>query len=131
MINAKPRFGLEGERLFDYATSRYMDPVGVLEEPAGEWDLARVAELLRAGSTVEAAFTSKAAAEDRQLMQDVHAKQVHALNAENADLRKLLSQEAQMGSKEIARELGQSEKVLQANKDFMADASDSKEQPSS
>lgn len=59
LINARPRFGLEGDRLFCYLTSRYYDiSDGLLEDGNGVWDLAKVAELIRGGSTIETAFTS-------------------------------------------------------------------------
>jgi hypothetical protein len=125
MINAKPRFGLEGERLFDYVSSRYVDAHGVLQEHAGEWDLAYVAELLRAGTTIEVAFTSQASVERGKLQQDTHQKQIHALNAENTARKqkiqalelKVAEHERKMvgGPDNMARD-----KVQQANADFVA-----------
>lgn len=58
LINARPRFGLEGERLFCYVTSRYYDitPGAMLESDEGVWPLEKVAELIRAGATIERAL---------------------------------------------------------------------------
>lgn len=54
MINAKPRFGYDEEtkKLYDYATGHYIDAEGVVDG----WDLGLVAELIKQGMSIEAAF---------------------------------------------------------------------------
>lgn len=56
LINAKPRFALEGDKLFDYQTSLYIKPEGTLEADGGVWDLEEVARLIREGKSIETAF---------------------------------------------------------------------------
>lgn len=55
--NARPRFGLEGEKLFDYKQSKYLAASGQLAAPEGLWDLQKVAELLEQGVFIESALT--------------------------------------------------------------------------
>lgn len=55
--NPPPRFGLEGDQLFDYATKQYI-PIGpVLEVSTGLWNTERVAALIREGKPIEEAFS--------------------------------------------------------------------------
>jgi hypothetical protein len=57
MVNAKVRFGLEGDRLFDYVTGRYIAAAGTMKTPEGVWNLPKVKELIAAGKGIEEAFT--------------------------------------------------------------------------
>lgn len=58
LMNSRSRFGLEGDKIFDYVTSEYI-PVskGFLDTPEGRWDLVKLAEFLRKGQFIEGALT--------------------------------------------------------------------------
>jgi hypothetical protein len=60
--NPPPRFGLEADQLFDYATKQYISIGPVVETSAGSWDTERVAALIREGKPIEEAFTPRAVA---------------------------------------------------------------------
>lgn len=97
MINAKARFGLEGDKLFDYATSRYIKKFeyvdsdgftfGSMVTPDGMWDMDEVASAIREGRYVEGAFMSNAAINAANLMNEANER-AEALAAENATLAK-------------------------------------------
>lgn len=58
MRNPKPRFALEDDgRLYDYVAARYIKAEGVVEDQVGIWDLQKVADLIVAGKSIEAALT--------------------------------------------------------------------------
>ncbi len=65
MINARARFGLDGDTLYDYVAKQYVD-VGVpIECQEGTWDTYKVAELIRTGQSIETAFTVRSALTDK------------------------------------------------------------------
>lgn len=102
IINAKPRFGLEGDTLFDYATSTNIPIVegAKIETPEGVWHVAQVAELIRAGKSIETAFAPLSPEVQSVVnglenkLNDAEAKLTGALDAnlqlaqENDELRK-------------------------------------------
>lgn len=57
LINAKPRFGLDGDSLYDYVAKKYIPIKGVLVTDEGIWDLPKVAGLISSGSSIETALT--------------------------------------------------------------------------
>lgn len=129
MINAKPRFGLEGERLFDYETSRYLDPVECYEVEHGYWNLVKVAECLHADKSIESAFTSHEAAHQLDALKASQQKQVHALNAENTaqnnkiqalELKLAEYQKVVVGGPDTMGRKAPEDKVQKANADFVA-----------
>lgn len=52
------RFSLDGDKLFDYATSRYVPAEGIAETHDGYWNLTRVAQCIRDGQGIEVAYLS-------------------------------------------------------------------------
>lgn len=61
LVNAKARFGLEGDKLYDYLAGRYVKLTGglMIEDEGGVWDAIQVASLIRAGKSIESAFTKR------------------------------------------------------------------------
>lgn len=56
MVNARPRFGLEGDKVFDYETSQYLPAQGEHVSAEGfVYDLAVVAQLIRENKFLETA----------------------------------------------------------------------------
>ena len=56
LINARVRFAVEGEQIFDYVTSRYLPAQGKVEEEGGWWDLPLLHSLISSGQFIEASF---------------------------------------------------------------------------
>ena len=70
MRNARARFALdENGTVFDYVTSQNHAPHGALRVACGEWDLAKVAELIHLGEHIEGAYTPLAAVEGDKVEQ--------------------------------------------------------------
>lgn len=61
LVNAKARFGLEGDKLYDYLAGRYVKLTGglMIEDEGGVWDAMQVASLIRAGKSIESAFAKR------------------------------------------------------------------------
>jgi hypothetical protein len=62
MKNPQPRFAYDedDDTIFDYATSKSHPATGTLDAPDGQWDLAKVKELILAGKSIETAYAGAA-----------------------------------------------------------------------
>lgn len=69
LLHSPPRFGLDGDQLYDYVAKQYV-PVGtIIESSAGSWDTGRVADLIRQGQPVESAFIPAPVSPDQSTAQ--------------------------------------------------------------
>lgn len=127
LINARPRFGLEGDRLFCYLTSRYYAAVGAMEDGIGVWDLQKVAELIRGGAPIESAFLVGDRL-DLQHQLDSYAAENEKLKAANESLNAQLAATMEaldaamnkISQQDDLKETPQPDKVEQAAADFNA-----------
>lgn len=57
--NARPRFGLEGQLLYDYVAKDYVRIGTMVECPEGVWDTVKVRDLILADKPIEAALNTR------------------------------------------------------------------------
>ena len=126
LINARPRFGLEGERLFCYVSSRYYAAAGMMADGTGVWDLQKVAELIRGGAPIEAAFTLDASGELQHLriecseLRESNESLSTQLGATTEALEAAMNKINQLTPQPDTAETPQPGKVEQAAADFNA-----------
>ena len=58
LTNSQPRFAVESDTgtVFCYLTNRHYPPEGEQKLPDGTWDMAKVAELVKAGKPIQPAL---------------------------------------------------------------------------